>query len=425
MSTLSSYPELLQPDDRSAADQARAKLKKRRSFISKIFTRSKKPTPSVDLEQEPDAIQEWPMMTETEDQSQLDLVHIEDHYLDAVLDENYDKDVYRWAVLFENQRGATIFSTPYYSPLSLLPMDPPPFTIPTASPYPRHCQPTVSLFSYPLPDGDWRWVSKCWMVDMRGDGLTQFDGFEYNWYFRSKNWRVEVGRLNAGGWVRRRRWIRLMVRPAKIHHVHNHQESGKSTPSNILHLEHSQGGTRPPSVVITDSGDEEPDITEVWRGEGEEDWKRCRVAMRRLGRDGRKLELWRRWLEPSTVEPASIGSPTNVVGQQPKKQWSEDSTLLPSQRGPIPHHKLEKNAGVRTDKAPKEHIASVLRCHGKDIFESFLYPDSRSRFLEMLNQTGLLSEVEVEGPPQSLQLLDFWSYASSFDNLHVIHEEDS
>lgn len=51
------------------------------------------------------------------------------------------------------------------------------------------------------------------MIDMR-DGNVQHDGFEYNWSFGGKKWRSRAGRFNTGALVRRRRWARLMVRPA-------------------------------------------------------------------------------------------------------------------------------------------------------------------------------------------------------------------
>ncbi|TFY55577.1 hypothetical protein EVJ58_g8155, partial [Rhodofomes roseus] len=120
------------------------------------------------------------------------LVELHDELLQEAGEEpDSDAPVYRWAVLYENQRGITIFSTPNYSPQTLLPLDPPPYTLPTPNPSKRawRTQPTVSLASYPLPDGTWRWVSRAWMIDMRGDGLLQQDGFEYAWTFRSGHWR--------------------------------------------------------------------------------------------------------------------------------------------------------------------------------------------------------------------------------------------
>ncbi|TFY62107.1 hypothetical protein EVG20_g6829, partial [Dentipellis fragilis] len=96
-----------------------------------------------------------------------------------------DKDVYRWAAVYENQRGVTLFSSANYSPQSLLPIDPPAFTLADAEDL-RNKQAEVSLNDYPLPDGTWRWVSNAWMIDMPGEGEVQYDGFEYNWFFRKR-----------------------------------------------------------------------------------------------------------------------------------------------------------------------------------------------------------------------------------------------
>ncbi|KAF9526470.1 hypothetical protein CPB83DRAFT_896134 [Crepidotus variabilis] len=170
----------------------------------------------------------------------------------SLVDQRVDmyRDQYEWAVVYENQRGMTIFSTPYYSSLSLLPTDPSPFTLPSSplstsvsssssatsahslsSIRSRSHQPPITLSTYPLPDGTWHWVSRCWMIDMRtndsisssgaGAGASPSssghdpDGFEYNWLFRSSHWRPAPGPGGAGGWVRRRRWVRLMVREAR------------------------------------------------------------------------------------------------------------------------------------------------------------------------------------------------------------------
>ncbi|KIP11951.1 hypothetical protein PHLGIDRAFT_82488, partial [Phlebiopsis gigantea 11061_1 CR5-6] len=176
-----------------------------------------------------------------------------------------------------------MFSAPYYSRLSLLPADPPAFTIPTTSKLSRSNQPSLSLSTYPLPDGSWRWVSREWMVDMRGDGQTQYDGFEYNWVFRAKNWRPFVGALSAGGWVRRRRWVRLMVRPA-IARKPSGDAIGEAASGVLegLSRQAETGATRPPSVLVTSESDEydsnfgEDDAVQVWTGDVERDWQHCR-----------------------------------------------------------------------------------------------------------------------------------------------------
>src|ERR1700722_4665839 len=105
-----------------------------------------------------------------------------------------------------------LFSTAFYSSSSLLPTDPLPFTFPNSSPDRAH-QPALTLDTYPLPDGNWQWVSNAWMIDMRHEGDVQWDGFEYNWRFRRRGWRAEVGVLGSGGFVRRRMWVRLMMKP--------------------------------------------------------------------------------------------------------------------------------------------------------------------------------------------------------------------
>ena len=273
---------------------------------------------------------------------------------------------------------ATVFSTPFYSPLTLLPLDPPPFTIPTAIRSPRKNQPTVTLEDYPLPDGTWKWVSRAWMIDMRGDGQVQYDGFEYSRSFRSKKWGPNPGFMSYRGLVRRRRWIRLMMRPSQVHHD---AQSVLSAPGGLLsmlpefeHLE--EGATRPPSVMLTLS-DSSIGEMEVWRGDAS-DWGRCHIALRRLGRDGRKLELWATWL--GVPEAAHLPRPTS---------W--DPTIIPIVKAPVPRRRsdsqpqvaeeppangvasrntgvaeadtLAADTGVSLSEAPKEYVAAVIREH--------------------------------------------------------------
>ena len=239
---------------------------------------------------------------------------------------------------------ATVFSTPYYSAQTLLPLDPPPFTIPTAIPSPRKNQPTVSLEDYPLPDGSWKWVSRAWLIDMRGDGQVQYDGFEYSRSFRSKSWGPSPGILSNRGLVRRRRWIRLMMRPAHV--LQQDPETVLEAPysqSALPELEHhEEGATRPPSVVLTLS--DVSGETEVWRNDSD-DWERCHAALRRLGRDGRKLELWINWL--GLTDQTSVSRP---------QSWSPVVapylTVLSSD---------ETNAGLNhvSDGLPTEDLASI------------------------------------------------------------------
>ena len=234
----------------------------------------------------------------------------------------------------------TIFSTPYYSRMGLLPHDPPPFTIPEADGR-RDKQPQVTLHDYPLPDGNWRWVSRVWMVDMRGEGQVHYDGFEYNWFFRRYKWRPEPGAFSAGGLVRRRRWVRLMMRPARS--IEQSDNGGG------LNLAITLPSTR--YSVVPDDGARELEAakTTVWSGEPS-DWERIHHLMLRWNRDGTRLELWREWL----------GVPPQA---RQRKMWSEDEYSSPS----------EEENGHATMARPlegtqRENLAAVVRDHvgGRD-----------------------------------------------------------
>ncbi|TFK77094.1 hypothetical protein BDN72DRAFT_26721 [Pluteus cervinus] len=300
-------------------------------------------------------------------------------------DEPCEQDRYEWAILYENQRGMTVFSIPYYSKLSLLPNDPPPFTMPNTSSK-RSNQPPLSLTEYPLPDGRWRWVSKAWMIDMRSDtGEVQHDGFEYNWVFRQHKWRAEVGPLSAGGWVRRRRWVRLMMRPGQKKQDLNESErsslavpsSGDRQSSGSLHSSlHPSSAERSNAAV-------DAALDSVWMGETEEDWNRCHSLLKRFDRDGRKLEIWKWWLSyyPANARP-------DVKGK-----GREHPTVAAEEAPPI----------------PKQWIAAVVKTHADSILHMFIYPDSRAELLHLFKLT--MPEVFEElGLGQSQP--EFWSYGN-------------
>jgi len=248
----------------------------------------------------------------------------------------------------------TVFSIPYYSSASLLPTDPLPFTLPNASPK-RSKQPPISLENFPLPDGNWQWVSRVWMIDMRSDsGEVQHDGFEYNWSFRNRGWRAQIGSFNAGGWVRRRRWIRLMVLPAKPRKSEvNGDGSLVSTPDKRMSLASSQ-----PSSLR--SGVSDPwsniDPSEVWLSEPAENWRRCRKLMSRLATDGQKLEIWRLWF--GVDHPDYKDKFLTVSPKRREKQWTEDDYPLPSEVAASTIPIKEFIAPVQ-----RQYIIPVLRGH--------------------------------------------------------------
>jgi hypothetical protein len=208
------------------------------------------------------------------------------------------------------------------------------------------------------------------MIDMRSDcGEVQYDGFEYNWRFRQEGWRAEVGNMGSGGLVRRRKWVRLMMRPGKKKDAPAIvDESGvsRSAPDSVAssmvgHLSnrestHAGSLSLPPSVMhfgseIADRSFDS-DVDDVWKGDVEMDWRRCHLLMKRLGRDGKKLELWKQWLE--------VGSGQDGVCTKGKqRQWTEDSEPLPSEVA-MQHPAVDTSD---FDKPALEHIAAVLRVH--------------------------------------------------------------
>lgn len=207
--------------------------------------------------------------------------------------------------------------------------------------------PDFKLDDYPLPDGNWRWVSKEWMVDMR-DGNVQYDGFEYNWGFRMRGWRCKSGKLGVGAWVRRRRWVRLMERPPL-----------STIKKDIV--------TPDPVHNPSDSASQAADLY-VWRGD-DGDWTRIHDTMHRLGRDGRKLEAWRRW----------IGSNSLILGSRFRhRQWSDDEDYLPSET--VRDNAAEDLELISTERPDPSYIARILRSHVSSLLSFRLYLCGRAHY---------------------------------------------
>ncbi|KAH9486929.1 Meiotically up-regulated gene 65 protein [Psilocybe cubensis] len=403
-------PLALLQDDPHVLDQARKRLHKKSRF-SRLFSR--RSSSRLRPQQSDDSLQDTPGLQVFDTDNTP--IHLDNTALAA---EDVYTDRYEWAVLYENQRGITIFSIPYYSSLSLLPSDPSPFTLPSAS-LKRSKQPPITLDSYPLPDGNWHWVSRCWMIDMRTDsGEVQHDGFEYNWMFRRHNWRAQIGSFNAGGWVRRRRWIRLMVRPAKPRKddtdisVLTPSTAASSRSSDKRRHRHSIASSFPPSVFTqrTDMTDAwaKIDPDEVWMGDTAMDWLRCRQLMKQFGRDGRKLELWKLWLGCHHPEHKQKFLEPDDKGKRREKQWTEDDEPLPSE---IAAADILSREYVAI--APRELVIALLRVHGQELLHLFIFPESRVQFLKLLAQADLLSELNVGlGIGFGSTEIDFWSYAS-------------
>lgn len=168
--------------------------------------------------------------------------------------------------------------------------------------------------------------------------------------------------------------MRLMMRPARTKRRHaatdrdstaaNGQSAGPDRASWIESI--MDGGSESlsssPSVMTRLSELIDDSVDDVWRGDGvERDWARCHAVMKRVGRDGRKLELWKKWLRPYIAEH----SDSHDKGKQKQKQWTEDDTPMPS----------EMSYSVINEAPPPalEHIAPVLRTH-VSVFVPSLHP---------------------------------------------------
>ncbi|BEI86765.1 hypothetical protein CcaverHIS002_0701110 [Cutaneotrichosporon cavernicola] len=151
---------------------------------------------------------------------------------------------YAWEVMYENQRGITLFGKSWYSSNSLQPWDPTTFTLPltvesdfilerpkatetpalqeldygddgrdderpktkTGQVKRKSIKTGYSLGTYQTPSPQWMWLTP-WMANMRLD--TDQQGWRYNLWFHTRQWVPHPGRLNWWGWVRRREWVRL------------------------------------------------------------------------------------------------------------------------------------------------------------------------------------------------------------------------
>lgn len=137
-------------------------------------------------------------------------------------------------VMYENQRGLSLWGKTWYSSNSLLPTDPSPFTLPLvpvggaimtrdgeeeateregrifSTVVPKIKRKSINcgynLETFQTPSPSWVWITP-WMVKMRTN--TDEQGWRYNLWFHRKGWRSHAAPLNWWGWVRRRAWVRL------------------------------------------------------------------------------------------------------------------------------------------------------------------------------------------------------------------------
>jgi hypothetical protein len=201
--------------------------------------------------------------------------------------------------------------------------------------------------------------------------------------------------------------------------------SSKATPSETPILTQPN---LPGPLLISPSFNIERNAEElklIWRGDGR-DWARCHGALRSLGRDGRKLELWKHWIGPNG-KPAAR---RQVV-------WTGEPSKLLNGNGTAQVYELIADApfDVDTTQAPVEFLRPVLEtyvrsslCPGnlsdharvfqaKDILLLFIFPDSRARFTDMLKDAGF-----VDCIPASASLGDFWSRSKASGGSPRLHD---
>lgn len=109
-------PQAIQTDDYAAADAARTRVNKRLSLLSSLslpsLHRHKSPRRKQDARSNStrrsssDSVSTDRLQASSLPLDGYEPVQLADAGVASVeLDQNYDKDVYRWAVLYENQRG--------------------------------------------------------------------------------------------------------------------------------------------------------------------------------------------------------------------------------------------------------------------------------------------------------------------------------
>ncbi|CAG7852404.1 SubName: Full=Uncharacterized protein {ECO:0000313/EMBL:CCA75658.1} [Serendipita indica DSM 11827] len=389
------------------------------------------------------------------------------------------KALYRYMDVYENQRGWARLGSFKFSSRALKIFfhynDPAPFTKfeLTENGLEEVDLPYNSLSEVQLPSADWSWHSPEWMIDMAGDGITSYDGFQYNTHFRTKSWSPIVPKWHSYivTCVRRRRWLRLMVylpsisaalpdKDGKYHPPERHIPTA-SEPTSPWPGGYSAGNTPIDAETGPQDGDDDDrrgrsprspgpsasqfDTQDVWRGNAY-DWSRCHAALKTLRSDGRRLELWRAWTgdlgeDSEEVDMTGMGrlslerkrvtgeddSLTNKLGvvqvsrdnedQAVSKKgkgkwargvrWTEDIVFGRGSTMRIKHEAGENGEEKRvlsefmtdeplevdSSRAPREYISNVLKYHAEDILALFIYPDSRSKFHDILQRTGLLEAI--------------------------------
>jgi hypothetical protein len=167
---------------------------------------------------------------------------------------------------------------------------------------------------------------------------------------------------------------------------------------------------------------------DVWQGyDTDQQWARCHALMNRLGRDGRKLELWKKWLGPhiTNVDSSAMG---RNKGKQRQKPCAEGNTSQSSENlnpGDSPAHIASGTYSPALDHIAcvvRKHVSPVINAHSLNLMRNllpqadsilrlFVFPESRAQFIKLLDRAGLLTHLSTKpNIGLSTSEVDFWSY---------------
>lgn len=199
------------------------------------------------------------------------------------------------------------------------------------------------------------------------------------------------------------------------------------------------------------------DLQNIWQSDSSSDWTRIHSALKSMKSDGRRLELWKSWLgdegeveeditglgrislERRRVEEESKKRKTSTILKMEKKneldvkgkkaiQWTEDEgphsvfdsagsgTVAGGEVPSISYFITDEPVALEGQPAPRDAVANVLHEHvrpfypphsrpilnlpkkippiqAQDILSSFVYPDSRAKFHDMLQRCSLLDNL--------------------------------
>jgi hypothetical protein len=203
-----------------------------------------------------------------------------------------------------------------------------------------------------------------------------------------------------------------MMRPAKKNRRKHGDNLGYS-PIVGNSLPHSMDSDSvSPSVNHAGRSNDVLNVDDIWSTDDVElNWTLCHMIMKKFGRDGRRLELWKRWLRQyhddileSDRKGKGFGRNMECDGKSVSSE-TQNVSSSPELRCP-----------------PRDYLIPVLRKYGDSLLGTFVYPDSRAELLNDLAFAGLLSELNIGlGTGWGASRVDFWSYTSELGQ--VIREE--